>query len=167
MFNLDKAPRGLLELLRLRTDGRLPDGVEQSIRPTVESRDFYGSDLYIPAASTTSVGALASLSNNLTLTAHLGLRSLGGVLTIGAGAATNVQATWFFALPSFPAVPIPLGSMFYAALAAGQTVAFGSGPLPFVLPAGSILTAQVSGAAAGADHNLNVRGLLENFTAIS
>lgn len=163
MFDLRKVPRGLLELLRLRTDGKNPSGLEEAIRFTIETRDFYGSDLLFPVDNTATVGALATINNNNNLTRPIGLRALGGELTIGAAAATNVVCSWGFTVAGFPAFIVPVGSIFFPNLAAAQLVRFGSAPLPFVLPAGSVLIAHVTGTAAGADHTLNVRGLIENL----
>lgn len=144
----------------------MPDGFEQSVRPTVESRDFYGIDLLVPASSTDAVGALPALQVGLTLTDTLGLRALGCELQIGAAAATGVVLMWFFALPSFPAIAVPIGSQVIGGLPAGGIVFCGTAPLPFVLPPGTRLFAQAAGVAAGVDHRLGIRGLLENFRAI-
>lgn len=165
MFDLRKVPRGLLELLRLRSDGKNPGGLEESIRLTIESRDFYASDLLVPASSAATVGALGGvgIANVLTLTRNLGLRALGAELTIGAAAATNVTISWNLTLPGAPLFAIPLGAQFFDALNVAANIRVGSGPFPFVLPAGSVLIAQATGTAAGADHSLNVRGLLENL----
>lgn len=167
MFTLAKAPQGLLQLFRLRTGGRMPDAFEQAVRAVIETRDFYGSDIYIPIGTTTTTGALAGLSNTLTVTGGpLGLRSLGAHVNIGAAAATNVFLSWFMVLPSFPTLAIPIGSQNVGALAAGGSAICGTAPLPYVVPAGTQLTAQAQGVAAGVDHTISVRGLLENFVSV-
>lgn len=156
-----------MELLRLRTDGRNPNELEEPLRAVIDVRDFYASDLYVPAGSASSVGAIAGapLTNTLTLTDPLGLRSIGGTFTAGAAAPTNLTFSWgFFLVAGGGSISVPLGSYFVPAMAAAAIVNFGTGPYPYVLPAGTVLFAQVMGTGAGADHTLNVRGLLENLT---
>lgn len=165
MFRIAKTPRGLIELFRVRNSGSMPPNFGDVIQPTVETRDFYASDLYIPASAAPVVGAITgSLTASLTYTAALGVRSVGGALTVGAAAVTQVACTWGLQLAGFAANTfIPLGSMFYPNIAAGATVHFGSGPFPFVAPAGTVQICQCTGLGAGADHTVQVRGLLEFF----
>lgn len=164
MFALSKVPRGLLELLRLRTDGRMPDLFNNAVQPCVDSTPFYGSDLLIPASSTPTVGALnPALVESLTTTALVSVLSLGGQLTIGAAAATNIQVGWGVLLPG-QTVDSILGSQFLAQQAIGAIAQFGSSFNRLVLPIGSTLYVIASGTAAGADHSLRISGVLENLT---
>lgn len=163
-FPLHKAPRGLLELFRLRTLGAQPAGFAETVQPVVEVGGFYAPDILITSNGTAAVGALANLTANLTLSADLLLYALSAELLIGAAAATNVSG--FAAVRIQTAgvqVNCQLASRFFPAIPAGGRVGFGV-PLgyPLMLRAGTVLRATVVGTAAGADHTLNVQGLFGN-----
>lgn len=165
-MKLQKIPRGLLELFRLRHTGELPDDFSKSVVPMVDTSAFYASDLLIPAASAPTVGAInlaVSLLETFTITSNLGCRSLGGQFTCGAAAATNVTFSWGAILPGF-AVEAVMGDEVVANIAAGASVQFGNIFSRIVFPAGTTLYTRASGTAAGADHSLAIAGLLENLT---
>jgi len=161
---LQKVPRGLLELFKLRQTGEYPDDMSKMLMPIVDVSAFYGSDTLIPASSAPTVGAIGGeLLETLITTGTIGILALGGVLTIGAAAATNMTLSWGIVLPG----PFPrsvFGSQFVAQAAAANQVSVGSAFPRVVVPAGTTLYVGVSGTAAGADHSLAIAGLLENLT---
>lgn len=162
-MKLQKIPRGLLELFKLRQTGEYPDDMSRTLLPVVDVSAFYSSDTLIAAGSAPTVGALAPelIEDLLTTGGMLGILGLGGSLTIGAAAATNVQLSWGIILPG--STRIVLGCAFVAQAAAAAVVRFGSTFPRVVVPAGTTLFVQASGTAAGVDHTLNITGLLENL----
>lgn len=163
-MKIQKVPRGLLELFKLRQTGEYPDDMGKMLVPMVDVSAFYSSDTLIPASSAATVGGLApQLQETLVTTATVGLLALGGQLVIGAAAATNITVSWGILLPGAPSMTI-LGSMFIAQAAAAASPAFGSTLPRMVLPVGTTLLVNASGTAAGVDHNLFISGLLENLS---
>ena len=166
-MKLQKVPRGLLELFKLRQTGEMPDDMTKSLVPVVDVSAFYASDTLIPASSVPTSGALLpELLEELVTTGAIGLLSLGGSLTIGAAAATNLTFSWGILLPGQTTRSI-LGSSFSAQAGIGAVIRFGSAFPRIVAPVGSTLWVQVTGTAAGVDHTLAIAGLLENLTGTS
>lgn len=163
-FALSKVPRGLLELLNARTTGKTLNASQEFLQPTLDQREFYASSMLFGSAGTSTVGAItaAGISSSLTFTTTLGIKAIGGGLTIGAAAATNVVVSWGVNCNN---VGIPLGSVYVANAAAGQVVLFGGIVPNWVLPAGIAgCFVNATGTAAGADHAILIRTLIENYT---
>lgn len=163
-MKIQKIPRGLLELFKLRQTGEYPDDMSRLLTPVVDVSAFYGADTLIPASSAPTVGALnPELVETLQTTATVGMLSFGAELTVGAAPATNLTFSWGITFDGAPNRS-PLGSIFVAQANAGAIVRVGSAFPRIVVPAGSRLYTSVSGTAAGADHSLAVCGVLENLT---
>lgn len=166
-MKLQKIPKGLLELFRLRHTGEMPDDFGKMVLPVIDTGPFYAADILIPASSAATVGALLpSLLEEFTITTALGMRSLGGQLVIGAAAATNISFAWGILIPGAP-VRCTLGSYFVAQAAIGAVIEFGSTFDRIVVPSGATLYVRATGTAAGADHDLQIRGTLENLTGVA
>jgi hypothetical protein len=165
-FKLSKSPRGLVELLRLKTFGDAPGELLNAIQASIDARPFYSADILFANSATNSVGALAgvgiaSVSNQAI--DSLGVLTVGGTFTCGAAAGTNIVLSWGFFIRN---TTLPVGSMFIGACLAGQQISFGTTCNPgFVLPGGSRLYAQATGNAAGADHTVQSICLIENLTS--
>ena len=162
-MKIQKVPRGLLELFKLRQTGEYPDDFGKGVVPVVDCGAFYASDTLISAGSAPTVGALApELVEDLVATGGpLGVVSLGGILTIGAAAATNINFSWGILLPGL--TRIQLGCHFVAQAGAAAVVRVGSTFPRIVVPNGTTLFVEASGTAAGVDHSLAITGLLENL----
>lgn len=160
---LHKAPLGLIEIFNLKTLGRQPDLFSDTVAPTIDTRDFYSAGLLLASGTGGEVGALLNLFERLTLTAHVGVRGIGAILTIGAAGGTNVSITVGYENES--GFRCPLGTHSFAAVFAGQIVEFGL-PMRAVWPAGTRVYANAyAGSVAGADHLLQVFTVIEFFGA--
>lgn len=166
-MKIQKVPRGLLELFKLRQTGEYPDDMSRTLLPMVDVSAYYACDTLIPASSVAAGGALLpELVKDFTISPSLGVLSLGGSLTIGAAAATNLTISWGILLPGAPTRAV-MGSMFVAQAGIGAVVRFGSAFPRFIAPSGSTLFSAVCGTAAGVDHTLTIAGLLENLSGSS
>lgn len=158
---LQKAPIGLLELLNLKTLGKQPTGFAEVVSPVVDARDFYGPNLLIASGTGGAIGSLLNLDEVLTLTANLGVRGIGAILTIGAAGGGDVTISVGYENES--GFRCPLGAFSWSQVVAGQILHFGL-PMRAVWPMGARMYAHaVAGTVAGADHNLQVFGLFEFF----
>ena len=164
-YPLQKSPRGLLELMRLRTLGEQPRLFSEQVMPVIESNPFYGADLLQVLSPTANVGAILNLASTQTMLNASGLRGLGAFLTIGAAPATNVTLMWSVVIGDpTGATEASLGSQFIAQAPATAALFCGL-PLPLlVLPPGTLCRCRVVGTAAGADHALRVTVLFEDYT---
>lgn len=171
-FPLHKAPKGLLELFRLRTLGAQPLEFAEAVAPVVEISDFYTQDQRVVTSTAAGVGALLpelfaqQQFVNAPLTSGR-LLAIGARFQVGAAAATNVAGGIVLTSGS---TSVALGSWFYAGLAAGQVVRWGvivpRWVLPLQGPTGTyFVSATVSGTAAGADHSIGVTNLQDALGA--
>lgn len=166
-FPLHKAPVGLLELFRLRTLGSNPPEFAGVVQPTVDVAEFYSADLKLFSGVTATTGALAGLSSVLTLTGPIRMHAIGARLVIGAAAATNV-VIMVGMRDTQTGLRAPLASQVYGAVAATQEVHIGALVRGLVFPPTRwSVYAQATGTAAGADHILDVRLLIDNITGQS
>lgn len=164
MSPLQKAPLALLELLRLRTLGDQPTAFSDTVSPVVDATEQYGADQIRTAATSGAASAVNASATSIvgTATRYLGI---GASFTVGAAAGTFLNLQLFIvwqqgaaACPLFPTFePVRLG--------AGRTYYIG-GLLqkPLVLPAGTQINALSLGDAAGVDHVLQLRLLLQDPT---
>lgn len=165
-YPLQKPPRGLLEVLRLKQAGKQPEWFSEQLVPVIDGREFYASDILAAFGGAAQVGALANLTRELTLTSSFGVKAISGNLTIGAAAATNVYleiGVLFGAIGGSLAEYIVLQQVFIAQAAIGAILGIGCVLPNWVLPAGTIVRCRANGTAAGVDHSLDVSTLVENF----
>lgn len=165
MIFLQKWPKGLLEVFRIRDGGRAPSGFGEAVQPVVDVSMHYASDILIMTTGAPTVGAL-NISENTVFSATLRVHAICGQLTIGAAAATNVSVAWGFTdIGSVNSVCV--GSQFFAQIPAGIGVHFGCMVPPgLVVPPGWGFYARAGGTAAGVDHSLSAIAIVENFTAV-
>lgn len=163
-FPLHKAPRGLLELFRLRTLGEQPRLFSEIVQPVVDVTEFYGQDLKLPLSAAPTIGALP-VTEDLVFTGPVRLHAIAAVLVVGAAAATNVTLECGIAFDvAGSRLRAPLQSIFLPSLAAGQRATVSTPTPAWVFQPGVIAYAFVAGTAAGADHQLDVRGIIDNIT---
>lgn len=164
-WNMTKVARGFLELLAGRNMGRTPQTVNDELVPTLDCREFMASSQLFGTGGGVTTGALANLTDGLGLTATLGLKAVGAELIIGAAAATNVSLSVGVTGVGGGSEYIPLAFGYFNNLAAGQIVNVGCVVPNWVLPPGATIFARAYGAAAGADHSLDVNALIENYVS--
>jgi len=168
--NLDKAPVGLLELFRLRSQGIGPFVFADGVVPTVEVGEFYGADnlcanVSASAAAAMSVTVTETIGANAGNAGPLRLHALGAHCTIGAAAGTWAQLSVHLQLPAqggTPVVYVPIASMQFTPRI-GKSFYLGGFalPRPLVIRNGVQLLAVLDGDAGGADHVVAVRWLYE------
>lgn len=164
---LQKSPFGLLEALRLRTQGNQPDEFSNTVGGSYDVRDAYGADLLLTQFAASAAGALSGRNVTNVHGAPLRLRGISAHLTVGAAAVTAggylecgiIQRT----LSSASGVLVPFAFGAFGVAAAGATLAVGV-PCDILLPAGITLYAKANGTAAGADHVVNVQYLFEDYS---
>lgn len=169
-FPLHKAPRGLLELFRLRTLGAQPPLFGEQVTPVCEVSELYAADLKAISGSAVTTGSIAGvgISDDLVLTAQVRAHGISARFVVGAAAATNVSL----------GVELEIGgeavgtSVFLAACnAASVHRVWMPFPRPIVLLANVfagqvIVRARVSGTAAGADHTIRPVVLMDVITGV-
>lgn len=160
-MRLQKSPLGLLELFRLRDQGRNPPDFAEAVAPTVDVSEYYGADLLGVVSDTTAADAFPRTLTRV-IDQPIRVHAIGIVITIGAAAGT--WCTWHvgFIRPDPTSGNNPTlcpvgGDVFTPRI--GATFVFGVKVEPFVLPAGSSLQASATGDAAGADHVVALRYL--------
>jgi hypothetical protein len=165
-FPLHKATVGLLELMRLRTLGANPNLFSDQVQPVLETHEHYASDILRGLGAGSVAGAMANLTNDLTIDRRMAIKAVNATITIGAAAATNVTLEVGIIVANQAGVLeyVNLYRQFYSALAAGAGVSCG-GPVPnWVLsPRTSGIRSRVNGTAAGVDHSLDVSALIEDY----
>lgn len=160
-FPLHKAPEGLLQLMRLRTLGANPNQFDEVAGAFIEVANFYGSDLLVSSTVTDAAGAISQTSTG---TAQFPGRlfAMSGQITVGAAAGTNLRLILRFA-PNVAFPPVTVADRVVTPVANASfhiSVLF---PSPIVFKAGAQFVLSTSGDAAGADHVLTRRDLLENY----
>lgn len=161
---LQKSPKGLLQLFRLRDGGQQPTLFGNCVEPSADVRDFYAADLLTNTNGAPTVGGPPNLTETLVLGVDARVRALGAQLTVGAAAFTaGLYLEWGYIVGGAAAPAITVGSAFLGVAVAGAIIGAGT-PLDIVLPAGTTFFARVNGTAAGADHSLLVNATIENYT---
>lgn len=167
MFPLHKAPRGLLELLRLRTGGEQPNEFDPRLIGVVEAGGFYGADILNVTNGVATTGAVPNLAKILTPAANqvgsaFRLRAIAGRLTVGAAAFT-AGGYWEVGITLGPtATNVTLGNGQFGVAVATAQIGFGV-DCDLVLEGRWSLYSVVNGTAAGADHQLTCVGLVEPY----
>jgi len=156
---LHKAPSTLLmDLLRLRTQGKQPDEFGTSVLPTIDLLPFYASDLLANTA-TSSTGAMPLTVTTTALSIPLKMVGVAGRIQIGANAGTRIGATVGAFLPG-PAAQGGFFPLFQSSAGQGGTPFAGMefwvggklpGP-PVVFPPSAVLQLRVIGNQTGSDH---------------
>lgn len=172
MSPLQKAPRGLLELLRLRTQGEQPTRFSDTLQPSIEAGAFYAADLLFSTQGGTEVGAINS-NNGLTAQASpqqdpQWLVALGGALTLGAVPGTFFEWWIQINLPASgaPGAILASGRIGLFANSTNDVMPFGIMlPQRLVVPAGAFYRVGVHGDGTGTDHSLNARYLVANLSS--
>ena len=151
-YLIQRFPRGILEWLQLKGIAA-PNVLNPVVQPTIDLSHLY----YDNALFTNSVAPPSAfpLGRSLQLTGMLRTFVVGGTLTIGAAAATNVTVS---VAVGGPQGVTGLGSWFFASLPAGAIVDFGV-PYLGLLPIGSQMLTRANGTAAGADHVITVSAI--------
>lgn len=164
-FALHKAPRGLLELFRLRNFGTGPQEFESSVQPVVDVSNFYGADLLGVTTALPTVGGTPNLAEIVPLTNAPAwrLRGLAGRLTVGAAPFT-AGGVMEIGITLGPAnTNITLQTVAFGIAAAAAQIGVGV-ECNLVLENRWSLYAVVNGTAAGVDHSLLCMGLVEPLT---
>jgi len=153
---LHKAPNFLLDLFRLRTQGKQPDEFGTTVGPVVDVHAFYAADLLKTSQTVGAAGAVASYTVTANTGSPIALVGLAAAMTVGAAGGTQLRITVGIALPTVSSgafFPLFVQGFFNTPLA-GQTYWHG-GKLPgpkLVIPGGTHLQARFHSNAAGADH---------------
>lgn len=156
---LDKAPRGLTNVLDLKTLGRQPDEFGLLLAPTFDAYEHYIADKLITVNSTMNPVSPSAfpISSQTVAGADVMLKALSGVVTIGAAAGTRLDILLGVQIPSSSQSMCVLAFQRFTPYIGGQfwlPVLFHR---PFLLPAGSVLLLQAFSDAAGADHAFALR----------
>jgi hypothetical protein len=167
MIPLHKVPAGLLSLLRARTLGTNPTELSGAVVAIINSTPHYGSDLQVVDSFSPGAGAInASLVRSQTFPGRM--IAMSGRVTLGAAVGTFLRLRVQYSPgPSWAGVTLHTESYSAPLLAAGSTYEIGLAlPEPIVFSAGALMTFEVIGDAAGADHVPTVRTLFENYAAL-
>ena len=158
---LQKAPRGILELLRLRTLGDNQNKFSDTLDASVDATNFYGADLQV--VSTDSL--VGAITRTVTSVATVPGRILGlsGICTIGAAAGTRLSMRISYA-PNPSANPVVLGFDTRTPVIGADFAVVAAFSTPIVFLPGARWDFTTQGDAAGADHQQILRCLFEQYT---
>lgn len=165
-FPLHKAPAGLLELMRLRTQGAAPPQFAEDVRAVIVANEHYGADLQ-STGGLSLVGALpvtlvGTIGTGQTPAGASRVMGLSAELTLGAAAGTRLLVRVGVRQNAAAVINWLGASYFTAGLAAGVPfVCVAFMPVPLILQPGFQTVAQAVGDAAGADHNLDLRSMIQ------
>lgn len=164
-FPLHKSPQGLLELFRLRTLGRHPESFAEIVSPTVDVAQFYGVDLQVTEQLGPPVVAALPILVTLTATSPGRLLQQSALATMGAAGGNEARVRVGYR-PNATSPFVDLGAqriLTPVAAASYSTVSIQSQPIAF--PAGAQFFALLEGDAAGADHNIVLFNMFEDYGA--
>lgn len=159
---LHKSPIGFLELLRLRTLGRAPELVADTIRPTIDSTSFYGCDLQ--EVDSFNNGA-AAYPITVTRQGLIAARTFSSSMTVAVGAAAGTflrMRLGYRPNPGAALATIAYGA-FVPTVAGVFTLAVLL-PSPIVHRPGASWTFEAFSDAAGADHVAVTTRLFEQYS---
>lgn len=173
MSDLQKAPSGLLELLRLRSNGDQPTTFADSVLSVVVANEHYGADLQF-SSSDSGTGAIGQsiqvvIGSGFTAPATPGpvrFMAIGGDMVFGAAAGTWLQMRIGIRAPTANSPPAWIAWQSYAApflVAAGALTIVANFPAPIILLPGSAVRIEMTGDAVGADHTLRLRTLRQEL----
>lgn len=163
-FPLHKAPRGLLEIFRLRTLGAQPNLFAELVQPVTDVTDFYGVDTLVEV-NENSVAPGTIIDGLTSVPAEFARRliAVSGAVVIGANAGTFVDLSLGINLPGFVFAPVRIAEKFVNPTAVGGGYTVTATFPPLMLPAGHTLTVACSGDATGNDHVFNIRYLFQRL----
>lgn len=165
-FPLHKSPRGLLELLRLRTLGQQPHLFGETVTPVTDVTEFYAADLKGAIAGTAVAGSLVTARvADLVLTSPVRLHAISGDITAGAAALTNAFMSLGLVFNGVNGIGASLGGIFFPTILAGVPARWGVAFDPIVLDPSVRLRITAWGTGAGVDHTIQVAGLIDNITS--
>lgn len=166
-MRLQKAPRGLLGSLDLKTDGVNPTGFADDIRGSFDVADYYGLPNLQPIVVT---GTLTNLGDTISITVPANevwrVHTLGLRITLTAGDAFGGFLAWRTTsgtvVNPFESNP---GSIFSGAVAVTGNVAIATRfARPLLCPPGMALLAYCS-CAIGAGRSASLNAMYERFPA--
>lgn len=169
-FPLHKAPKGLLELFRLKTLGGSPFQFGDTVQPTVDVDDFYAADVLFSAedvagAATGAINTTAGLAvQGGPIIGPQRIYGIGGLIIMGAAPGTFIEWAVGFVLPSFGFPGAIVGTGRRETIIAAQVIQFGSWVPKLVLPPGAQMFVRLYGDAAGVDHELRLNSVIANLT---
>lgn len=165
---LPKVPRGLLEIVKARAQGRAPADLSDVVTAIIDATSMYGSDMQTGQTTQLGAGAIsrtvtASMSSPFTAPGRMLMCS--GAVTMGAAAGTQVRISIAYrhtlgAQQTFNeqrVITAPVAGAFYVV-----PIVY---PSPIVYGPGAQWTLTVEGDAAGADHTMLLHQLFENYAA--
>lgn len=163
-YPLWKSPRGLIELFRLRTNGRNPDQFATAVQPVADVQDFYGADLLF-TADTAAAAAAFPITQTIDVAFTRRFWGFSFQITLGAAAGTRLSLRIGMRVPSSgSAVYIVAQTVYTAGLVAAQNYnTFVNFPRPIVLSSGAQFVCVAVGDAGGADHVATSQSLSESF----
>lgn len=170
MFTINKPPRGLLELFRLRTGGGTPSGFQEYIQPVSVVDDFYGAETLL---NTSVAGAAGAFPRQATLATPFGspvrVHGVAAELIFGAGATAGSYYFGSVGWQDLSGVVFPIFAFAHfpnvgTAIAAGSVLNVGGQlPYPRVVPAGTNFIAAWASNDAAATHNARLQLHFENI----
>lgn len=162
-FPLNKAPRGILEILRLRTLGKNPQFFSEVAQAFIDTTEYYGADLLVSSSKALGAGAMTRTTQE-TYTVPGRLFAVSGVLIVGAAAGTQIRLSLSMTPPGSSA-DVGIGELIVTAPVIGASYQVSSRlPKPMVCLPGTVFNFSTAGDAAGADHQPFLRTLFEQYT---
>lgn len=162
-LRLSKFPVGLLELFRMRDNGRVPTLFSDEIDPSVDVTDFYGADILVASGSSAGAGVIGRTQSD-TIAKPQRLLTIQGNLTIGAAAGTWLTLTVGFSIPG-GTFGVQLGAVTFTPIIGG-TYRVAAPVMGLVLPDGCQLFTSSEGNAGGADHVLQLRYAYQDLSGL-
>lgn len=171
MLNLQKSPYGLLELLRLRTGGKAPDGFAPTLQTTVDATEFYGADLLRSSTTSSAAGGFPRTASGvvglsggpgganryLQIHGQIAVGAAGGTYMLGTVGVRPLGGSSALCVLGTLAVPIAPAGVFMHVVA--------NLPVPLVLPPGTVIECSFNSDATGTDHVATLRTLLQTLGA--
>lgn len=160
---LHSSPDGLLELLRLKVQGKNPDQFSDVLQPTVELTEFYGAKSVVAVTETGAAGVLPQTQNAAASAFPRRLLALSGRVVLGAAVGTNISMQLAVVVQG---QAVHVGSFAAATFAGGIFAVAAQLPRPLVLPPQHSYSVAVQGDAAGADHVVSIRYLYQRLDGL-
>lgn len=171
-FKLAQAPRGLLELFKLKTDGHQPNQFSEVVSPVVDVTDFYAADSLLNGFVNAGAGALPRSASTTAFGSAVRVHGMEALLAIGAGALAGGMYWWEIQLSDASGASCALATGYVnvpagVALAAG-IILVGGGQLsyPRLVTPGMFLSARWSSNDPAATHAPQLRFQFENIIAL-
>jgi len=160
VFQLHKAPRFLIDLLRLRTQGGQPNQFGSQVIPIVDTTRMYGADMQLSSSAASGATAVPA-TVTFTIVNEATYLAVAGEFTVGAAAGTFAALTIGYR-SSASSVFVPLYSERIVPTAGRSYFYGGQLRQPIVARAGAQFLSLVQSDAGGADHVVDLRMLSED-----